>query len=231
MLENQIKRHDFGVLGGVAYIDDLLPRSAFDTLADFAESVQMSPVTQENPETVWQHNGVYNPLQSKPVIWPEDDRYTPLLKTFPDIDLYPTGNPIDEALRAIRNLVVENELFGKPSVSWAGSVSSIIRYRPGTRLLWHSDAAGQVGGFNYYIHKTWSKNAGGQFLYMSGDQVEDFEGCFISPKPNRLVIVRPPLPHAIAPIIAAPGNDRIALSGFFIGPEYAEYLVKLHAPA
>lgn len=227
----KIKRHDFGVLGGVAYVDDLLPQPAFDSLADFAITTSLFPATHENPETVWQQNGIYNPLLSKSIIWPEDDTYTPLLNTVPNIDLYPTGNPVDEALRAIRDLVIENELFGTPTLNWAGSVASIIRYRPGTRLLWHSDSAGQIGAFSYYIHKNWDKNAGGQFLYVSGDEVEDFEGCFITPKPNRLVIIRPPLAHAIAPTVAVAGNDRIALSGFFIGTEYAEYLIKLHAPA
>lgn len=227
----QIKSHDFGILGGVTYIDDLLPQPVFDALAEFAEAAPLFPAMYENPETVWKKNGFYNPLLSKPVIWPEDDTYTSLLKTFPDVDLFPTGNPVDEAMRAIRGLVIEHEFFGKPTPNWAGSMASIIRYRPGTRLLWHSDAAGQVGAFSYYIHKQWDKNAGGQFLYKSGDEVEDFEGCFITPKPNRLVLVRPPLPHAIAPTIAAPGNDRIALSGFFIGAAYAETLVKLHAPA
>ncbi len=226
----QVKKHDFGVLGGMAYADDLLPEHAFDALADYAESAPLSAAKFENPETVWRKNGFYNPLLSKSIIWPEDDTYTSLLKSVPDIELYPTGNPVDGAMRAIRDLVIEHEFFGKPSPNWVGSVASIIRYRPGTRLLWHKDSAGQVGAFSYYIHKNWDDNAGGQFLYKSGDEFEDFEGCFITPKPNRLVIVRPPLPHAIAPTIAASGNDRIALSGFFIGAKYAETLLKLHVP-
>lgn len=227
----QMKKHDFGVLGGMTYVDDLLPTPAFEALAEYAETAPLSDATFENPETVWQENGLYNPLLSKPVIWPEDEAYSARLKDIPDIDLFPTGTPVDEAIRAIRDLAIETEFFGKQPPNWAGSVASIIRYRPGTRLVWHSDAAGQVGAFSYYIHKTWDNNAGGQFLYKSGDNFEDFEGCFVTPKPNRLVIIRPPLPHAIAPTIATPGNDRIALSGFFIGAKYAEQLMKLHTAA
>lgn len=231
MSKIKIKKHDFGVFGGVAYVDDLLPQSAFEALADFAVTVPKSPVPYTNPKSVWPENAPYNPLHSKPVIWPEDDTYTSLLKSFPDIDLFPTSSPVDEALRAIRDLVIDNELLGTPPLNWAGSLSSIYHYSPGHRLLWHNDSAGQVGAFNYYVHKQWDKNAGGQFLYKSGDQIEDFEGCFITPRPNRLVIVRSPLSHAVAPTLAAPGNDRMTLSGFFVSAEYAETLIKLHAPA
>lgn len=231
MTEPNVNIHDFGARGAAAYIDNLLPKPAFDALADFAESARTAPVTYDDPKGVWQDNAPYNPFQSRTIVWPNDDTYLPLLKSLPDIDVYPMGTPVDDALRAIRRSTVEYELLGDAPSSSAGAIASINRYGPGSRLMWHGDDDGYVGAFTYYIHRNWNANDGGQFLYQAGRSSEGYEGCFITPRPNRLVIVRPPLPHAVAPIVATPGNDRIALTGFFISFQKAEYLIKLHALA
>lgn len=231
MSERKIKKHDFGAFGRVAYVDNLLSKPAFDALADFAKLAQMFPVSYKDPKGLWHHNEPFNPVQSKSIVWPEDDAYWPVLKTIPDIELYPVGNPVDEALRTIRDLIVENELLSRRPLNWAGSVSTINRFGAGDRLLWHRDDDGYVGAYSFYIHKEWDGNSGGQFLYKPDDPNADFEGCFITPKPNRLVVVKPPILHAVSPIVAGAGGDRLALTGFFVAAEAAEYFIRLHAPA
>ena len=231
MPEIKIKKHDFGPLGQVAFVDNLLPKPAFDALADFARSQQMLPISYTDPKGIWQHNEPFNPLQSKAVVWPEDDAYRPVLETIPGIDLFPAGNPVDVALRTIRDLIIENALLGEASPKWAGPVSTFNRFGPGDRVLWHRDGDEYVGAFSYYIHKEWDGNSGGQFLYKPGDPNADFEGGFITPRPNRLVVIKAPLLHAVPPVVEGAGSDRLALTGFFVAPEAVSHILKLYAPA
>jgi hypothetical protein len=118
-------------------------------------------------------------------------------------------------------------------------------YPQGTGLSWHvDDHELYAGAFIYYAHPHWNAHWGGELLIAERDLEAEAEqgempimahrfeteayserlleiGCgnFVSPKPNRLVILAG-APHMVARVHAAAGAAvRASIAGFFLRPE------------
>ncbi|MFT4511393.1 MAG: hypothetical protein ACI89X_004131 [Planctomycetota bacterium] len=118
-------------------------------------------------------------------------------------------------------------------------------YPQGTGLSWHvDDHELYAGAFIYYAHPHWNAHWGGELLVAERDLEAEAEqgempimghrfetesyserlleiGCgnFVSPKPNRLVMLSG-APHMVARINAAAGAAvRASISGFFLRPQ------------
>lgn len=217
---------DFQENGSLAVIDDLLPAAAFEALAAHGEGESHELPRDRNEGSIWKFNGELDPVQSRTFVVLEGERYAPIRTMFPNIDFHPMGNPVDAALNAIRDVILGHRLFGSASPTWAGSMSRLFRFPPGSRLIWHSDGANYVGAYAYYIHRQWDKNDGGQFLFESGRDDDPFDGYFIAPKPNRLVVIRSPLNHAVTPAVLNTPTTRATLTGFFVRPEAVGHVIK-----
>lgn len=228
-MDLDLRKHDFGEQGSVAFVDDLLAPPAFKAMANLGENARLLPVTDFDPTGGWRQNIPFNPTQSKPIVWAEDETFAPAVNALDNVDTFPMGNQIDVALRAIRNVVIESGMLGSPGTDWIGCAATLFDYGPGSRLLWHNDDSYYAGAFSYYIHRKWDDNAGGHFLYRPQTDQANMDGGFISPKPNRLVILKPPLAHAVTPIVNDDRFHRIALTGFFIRPQGAENLIEMFA--
>jgi hypothetical protein len=53
-------------------------------------------------------------------------------------------------------------------------------------------------------------------------------GEFLSPEPNRLVLMRAGIPHSISTVATPDGISRMALSGFYVRPDRIAEIIKLY---
>ena len=137
-----------------------------------------------------------------------------------------------------------SELIGE---QWDRISARPYIYPQGTGLSWHvDDHELYAGAFIYYAHPHWNAHWGGELLIAERDLEQEaqqgempimahrFEtesyserlleiGCgnFISPKPNRLVVLGG-APHMIARVNPAAGAAvRASIAGFFLRPDAA----------
>lgn len=111
-------------------------------------------------------------------------------------------------------------------------------YPTGAGLGWHDDGD-CAGAFIYYAHPSWEPDWGGELLIANSRaeaSVEDGSetdaewklfrgdrrfrsiesGSFVLPVPDRLVLIRSGVEHAITPVRASAGDHfRASVSGFF----------------
>ena len=149
-------------------------------------------------------------------------------------ELYPSNTAIDAV---ITNLLAEPDAYSEiVGDDWARISARAYVYPQGTSLSWHRDDS-QIysGAFIYYAHPHWNAHWGGELLVAeetdeglpimghrfetesySEALLERGVGRFVSPKPNRLVILGG-APHAVAPVSSAAGqNVRASVCGFFL---------------
>lgn len=148
----------------------------------------------------------------------------------------PGPEPEGEALsRVLATLIDAPDLWGDlVGDGWTRVTARTYVYPRGTALSWHSDDTELfTGAYVYYAHPRWNAHWGGELLLADGDPEEmmgyRFEtegyseqllergtGRFVSPKPNRLVVLGA-VPHAVAPVRDAAGDAvRASVSGFFL---------------
>jgi Rps23 Pro-64 3,4-dihydroxylase Tpa1-like proline 4-hydroxylase len=134
--------------------------------------------------------------------------------------------------------------IGVEGRDWASLAATAFLYPPGTGVGWHNDGI-RVGAIVYYAHPYWDPNWGGELMLseipprrkakrkmlfenvnprvdISREMVEHTNGIFtaVSPRPNRLVLIRGGVPHRIKPVeIGAGLNMRASISGFFYSKE------------
>lgn len=113
-------------------------------------------------------------------------------------------------------------------------------YPRGTKLSWHNDSATYAGAFSFYVHPKWGSTWGGELMVaevppfselkqkpLVGPHLEhEWEdeyinvvgaGQWISPKPNRCVIMAPGVYHSINRVDPDAGdNARCSITGFLI---------------
>ena len=146
---------------------------------------------------------------------------------------YPSNTPLDHILDVI---LEESDTFipwlGEAKIDWRCVSATPYIYPQGTALSWHTDSqkGGKTGAYTFYIHPRWKSNWGGELLVSESDMSEavqprfdrdrddglEKDGIFITPKPNRLVIIKGGTLHKIARVELAAGNNvRASVSGFF----------------
>ena len=104
-------------------------------------------------------------------------------------ELYQGDNRVDIAVKLPLVFIVDK--FEEPYEKFANML--FYRYHPGSYINWHVDSGYENmynKGFTLYMNNMWDRNWGGQLLY--GDD------RYVSPKPNRCVIMDRTTPHAVA---------------------------------
>jgi hypothetical protein len=211
-------------------IDNFLEPESFNCLTKIIDNYVFHPTGKDDPSSIWHFNGDYNPRISQNIVWTPDDQYRRALRSVPGLSVFPTGTFVDTVLDKIHEAAINSNLFGGLGESWLGTLSSIYKYDLGKRLIWHTDSHNYTGAFTYYLHTTWNENWGGYLLYKSSinefGQSEKQDGGFLSPSPNRLVLLKSPMPHSITPVTSPLEYPRIALTGFFVKPDRVVELMK-----
>ena len=209
-------------------IDELLPAAQFEQVAHAVEAMEYRSTVPRT--SIWRDYPEENPLESTiSMIWPSADLDVAecaevIAKNGLAMRLYPTGLEVDPALAAIKSeaSAIEGAL-GKEGRDWVGFISHTYAYGRGTRADWHADATVYTGAFTYYVHRSWDRSWGGDLLVQSpADSREVDRGIFVSPLPNRLVLLKGGTLHSVARISSEAGeNFRRSIAGFFVTPARA----------
>ncbi len=154
--------------------------------------------------------------------------------------VYPTNTHIDRLIEEVSLSGKALEpLVGEQGRDWTIFTARAFIYPKETGLSWHTDHGVLSGAFSYYAHPVWNSRWGGEVLvaaipegasvYGSGSAFDDRSlnevlqrigaGQYVSPKPNRLVVIKGGTPHRINPVHPAAGAQvRCSVSGFFVRP-------------
>lgn len=214
------------IAGSLLVAERVLPESKFEALNRFGRECAFVSPPEDNPEAIWAGNAPHNPEVSASIVWAESDEHRATLTHLSDrLALYPTRTPVDAALEAVHALACQSGVVGQRGQDWIGITASLFRYRHGQGLIWHSDSKNYSGAFTYFIHDHWDVNGGGLFLYRDGGDAPSRDGSFIFPGPNRAILLRGGLYHAVSQVTADEETARLTLSGFFVRPERVEYLL------
>jgi hypothetical protein len=201
-----------------AVIDDLLSPGEFDELHGWAWAQEYSFLN--GPQwfrTLSLEDG--NPLEGKVFFAGQTGEEAP-------DRCYPTGTPLDRLIAAIDDVVERNrEVVGRRDRDWSYYSARSFIYPRGTGLGWHSDeddSPRRTGAFTYYLHPRWRRTWGGELL-LEDAAARDEEGglggigTYVLAAPNRLVLLRAGVQHAIRPVHTAAGeNARFSVAGFFM---------------
>ena len=152
----------------------------------------------------------------------------------------PGGGPVPEGdlaplLEAVlrQRSRIDEEVDGE----WDRVSARAYVYPAGTGLSWHvDDSELYAGAFVYYAHPHWNAHWGGELQLAEANEdlpvmghrfateaysealLEAGAGRFLSPKPNRLVLLSG-APHQVVPVRPAAGDQvRASVSGFFLRP-------------
>jgi hypothetical protein len=156
----------------------------------------------------------------------------------PDEQTFPTEGPFDPLIEKVEALALSGEIESwLSSPDWKHVAMRPYIYPKGSALGWHRDNHSlYAGAFVYYPHPSWHMDFGGELMVAETLEPETFPvmphrfdsydfdealseggfGHYISPKPNRLVIVGNQ-PHRVAPVRDSAGiHSRASVAGFFM---------------
>ena len=221
----------FSTLGGaVRWVDDLLDADDFKSIVDFAAASTFVPADERNKELIWAQNNRSAPAMAHNMMWPEFAVHRRFMAAVPNVGLYPAGSPLDAALKAIREISLDTGIAGRVGTDWVGIISTVFKYERSAGLIFHKDATGYSGAFTYYLNREWDADWGGHLLFTRDDPRKLSNGEFLTPQPNRLVLMQAGVPHSISTVGAPDGVSRLALSGFFVKPDRIAEIIKLYIP-
>lgn len=149
----------------------------------------------------------------------------------------PFNLPLDKVASAIEKAGKENPELVKPfeDVTYRSYL-----YPRGCKLSWHDDSTVYCGAATFYAHPKWGSTWGGELMvaevpplgsvfknspnkpHMDHAWEDEYihiygMGQFVTPKPNRLVIMAPGVYHAINRVDADAGDHpRSSVVGFFL---------------
>lgn len=226
-----------------AVYDDFLAKPDFSGVWRFVQSQRYQRVHAEGWQPVWRmHDG--EPWASAVVHSAASrDAETPRPTNQPPVHVYPTNTHLDRLIEEIcLHAGAFEPLVGARGRDWSILTARAYLYPKETGLGWHTDgpvvagAFSYTGAFSYYAHPAWSSDWGGEFFAArlpsgapnssgmgSGldPRTDEALGCFafgdyVSPKPNRLIVLKAGTFHRINPVHPAAGATvRCSISGFF----------------
>lgn len=206
---------------GITVLDDVLPHEAFERLRGWSETVQYQGVHHQSWRTVWRH-GEGEPLRGPNWVM----SLGPSPAAAPDSELPSPLVPLAATLRGV-----------VPTGS--GRVRDVTLtpwiYPRGTGLGLHVDDDPYAGSYIYYTVPEWDVHWGGLLHCLAdtpGTQVVPRgvldlgaerrsvaavgQGTWVSPVPNRLVLVAPEVRHFISRVDPNAGDrPRTSIAGFF----------------
>lgn len=195
----------------LAVVDEVLPTDLFEAVCE--EFL----IDTFNPSLVvgkWSH------------VWRVDGMVPASTKAFLSSQ-GPHGHYIDVVGKAFSELTRHlSEMIG----NYADLRVHSQIYGRGIRVGWHSDKH-SVGSFTFYAHREWRAGWGGELMIPSNDdrpnsKKVDWEsayaeqngyGMWISPKPNRCILLAPGVVHSVNRVDADAGAaQRCVVIGFLL---------------
>jgi hypothetical protein len=228
----------------VLVYDDFLPQPIFDEIFSYCNSANYTSVHKDGWTKVWRlHDGepLRGPTWHYAVGGAQPDK-----QPFS----YPTGTALDHFIEAVQSRFFDfAPVVGAAGRDWKFFSVSPWVYRAGSAVSLHQDGEVYSGAYVYYAHRHWKIHWGGHLLVLDPrvnraeprstrrepsavhppwlDDALDMPytwatgiaTCFL-PKPNRLVLLSPQVPHLVTRVDSSAGdNPRVTLAGFFVRPD------------
>lgn len=152
----------------------------------------------------------------------------------------PFNNYMDVIGHVFHQIAINsNDLLGDMS-NWYDLVMRSYIYPRNTKLSWHNDTDTYAGAFTYYIHPRWGSTWGGELMVAEVPPLNEMKtpplagphldhewedefllnrgvGQWISPKPNRCVLMSSGVYHAVNRVDADAGDhSRVSVVGFLM---------------
>ncbi|RAG83698.1 hypothetical protein DN069_20815 [Streptacidiphilus pinicola] len=197
-----------------AVFDDFLSRDALDQVWNGFREEPMQYVKSRAAVRVFRPlDG--EPLAGKPI-------FNAPRSSGGDVPLYPSGRPIDAVVEAIEGAAGTFEPWvGRKGTDWTCFSATPFMYPMGSGLSWHRDSRDRTGSFVAYVHPEWRDSWGAELLVESaaaegGSAANAGWGQYVTPMPNRLVVISSQARHAIKKVdLQAGENCRASIAGFF----------------
>jgi hypothetical protein len=205
-----------------AIFDDVLPPEMFEKVWLHTQMDNYStPLAVGNWVKVWRI-GDSQPLGSAEYHWSKRP-----FNNYMDV----VGHFFMEIAKNVPDIVGEEGV-------WSDMTLRSYIYPRGVKLSWHNDAVSYAGAFTYYIHPKWGSTWGGELMVAEVPPLEHIKkkpqvgphlehewedeylaergvGQWISPKPNRCVIMTGGTYHAVNRVDADAGDHaRASIVGF-----------------
>ncbi len=205
--------------------DNVVSARAITKLRSWAGAI---PFTPPDERGIWSDNAPHNPHIAATTLWPTRPgarkKVRGLDKT---TQLYPSGTPMDIALRAIRRRALASPLGEQVEANSCGILASVLKYPSNTGLVWHLDAKYYTAGFAFYIHERWEKDGGGILMLRDTRRSRSWPVC-VDPLPNRMVMIPAWMEHSVSLVSSRKtATPRLAISGFFVRNDRADEMLRL----
>jgi Rps23 Pro-64 3,4-dihydroxylase Tpa1-like proline 4-hydroxylase len=154
-----------------AVFDNVLPPENFAQVVEYFESEDYALMHADGVKGILRPEDG-NPFQRKRVFFylavpistlvPREEQVAEVRR---NVDLYPTGSPLDPLFEIMHEKAVEHpELYGEEKKDWIAISGKMFVYPAGTGASWHNDGGMYRGAFIYYTHPRWDAQWGGQLL-------------------------------------------------------------------
>ena len=208
-----------------AIFDDVLPPDVFEQVWVHAQYEHYAPAgSSTNWIKVWRLGDSF-PMGSAEYMWSKR----------------PFNNYMD-AVGQVFTQISRNttDIVGS---DWIELTMRTYLYPRSTKLSWHNDAETYAGAFTYYIHPKWGSTWGGELMVAEVPSFQNLKlkpkagphldhewedeyitehgvGQWISPKPNRCVLMSGGVYHSVNRVDPDAGDHaRVSIVGFLIKPK------------
>lgn len=204
--------------------DDVLPQDVFEKIWVHAQYENYANALGSNTWIKVWRLGDHAPLGSPEYHWSKK----------------PFNNYMDVVGHVFHQIAINsNDLVGDMT-NWHDLVMRTYIYPRNTKLSWHNDTDTYAGALTYYIHPNWGSTWGGELMvaevppmhemktqplagphldheWEDGYILERGVGQWISPKPNRCVLMSSGVYHAVNRVDADAGDHaRVSIVGFLM---------------
>ena len=144
----------------------------------------------------------------------------------------PIGLGMDKIAVEFAKAIEMSGFYGRQGENWEDVAFRVYKQARGSKLTCHSDSPQYVGAGVYYCHAEWKSSWGGELFFPDvastsesdgekrglNDKIQHFAtGKYISPKPNRMVLIRGGVLHSTNRIDPDAGNNvRTSVSAFLL---------------
>jgi hypothetical protein len=212
---------------GLLVLDDALPPDVLAALRQELSRGEYRSVHAQGWDKAWCLSDG-QPMRGQSVA------YDPTGCVKGDLPRYPTYTSVDALIDKLRWATKAHPDFvGTEGREWKAIYLVPWIYPPGSSLSRHKDAAQYSGAFTWYAQAQWDTHWGGELVVEPpGEKVFPAPhteiwaretdagsgvGTFVSPRPNRLVLLGSQRPHRIARIDPNAGaHARSSIAGFFL---------------
>ncbi|MGK5049767.1 hypothetical protein ACQ4WP_28325 [Janthinobacterium sp. GB4P2] len=214
---------------GFTVIDDFLASDEFSELWGGIEKIKYDFPTSEWMR-LWPLTDP-QPVMSGPFLWSRR----------------PCGYGVDDYIDQFRSCIANTENWFADVPAWCDIAFRVFLHGRGSRMVAHSDAPKYTGAGVFYAHQKWDANWGGELCFPEVDLDTNFcvreaggesisntrlnemlekmgTGIYVSPKPNRLVLIRGGTLHYTNRVDADAGSNlRCTLTSFLIGANQNDF--------